>query len=497
VRTLPARFWLWLLILAAVAVPILATVALVVRGGPPPGELRVLRALDPDLRDEIAGNVAWWGDAAWQAQLAPRLAAAGVEALLIDRAGHVLYHTSGWQQDDRQGTTQGDRPPPSAAVVTLTPPGGDGAIALLHISQRAAMPPPPEPPWFNNDFWRIPLAQIGTLLVIMGAIALFVHSAFLRPLSRMVDAMRRVGAGDLGARLPRSRVTEVDQVATAFDAMADALRTSLERQEALEQERRMTISAVVHDLRTPLFSLRGYLEGLATGLADSPEKAARYIRVCREKADALERLVSDLFAYTRTEYLEEVPRPEPIDLGELLRRTVEGLQPQAEAKGVRLAIAASPEPATVAGDPALLMRAVENVLDNAVRHTPTGGEIDMAWRQNGDDTTFTVTDSGPGIAPADLPHLFTPLYRGEASRNRRTGGAGLGLAIARRVLRAHGGDLTAANAPNGGAIFTGVLPGLEKAAMSADLLQRGPSPQPSPVEPGEGAFSRRAVPSGD
>ena len=114
----------------------------------------------------------------------------------------------------------------------------------------------------------------------------------------------------------------------------------------------------------------------------------------------------------------------------------------------------------MAGDPHLLTRAVENLLDNAVRHTPPAGEIGVAWECAGDDVRFSVVDDGPGIPPADLPHIFTPLYRGDSSRNRRTGGAGLGLAIARRLIRAHGGELTAANAPDGGALFLAWLPGL-------------------------------------
>ena len=453
-RTLPVRFWLWLLILAVVAVPALSTVAFVVKRGPPPELLLAVR-IDPALRAEIAESADRWGDAAWQARMAPRLAEAGLQAMLIDGQGNVVYRTAGWQENPAEpGETSAPAP-----ILTLPAKIGAGAVALLRADAGGNLARP-EPPWFSSEFWRIPLVQMVALLGIAGAIALFAHYAFLRPLSRMVEAMRQLGAGDLSVRLPRSRVREVDEVATAFGAMADALRGALERQEAMEQERRMTISAVVHDLRTPLFSLRGYLEGLATGLADSPEKAARYLRVCREKADALDRLVSDLFAYTRTEYLEEVPRPEPIDLADLLRRTVEGLQPQAAAKGVALALLPSVGAAMVAGDPALLMRAVENILDNAVRHTPSGGHIRVAWRRRGEQVAFTVTDDGPGIDPADLPHLFTPLYRGEASRNRRTGGAGLGLAIARRALRAHGGELTAANAPRGGAVFTGSLPAL-------------------------------------
>jgi signal transduction histidine kinase len=106
----------------------------------------------------------------------------------------------------------------------------------------------------------------------------------------------------------------------------------------------------------------------------------------------------------------------------------------------------------------VLARAVANLLDNALRHTPERGQIRVRWRQEDATLVFTIEDTGPGIAAHDLPHLFTPLYRGDTSRNRQTGGAGRGLTIARRILQAHGGDLMAANNPAGGAVFTGTLP---------------------------------------
>jgi signal transduction histidine kinase len=466
-RTRPVRFWLSLLLIAVVAVPAVTTLALLTLRPPPSPQARISHTLDPALRASLLENAARWDDPRWQATIEPQLASAGLAALLVDSASQVVYRSPGWPVESRSREAEESRGLAAGQpATTLTVPTETGtALAVVIAGPAVVGNTPPEPPWFDSDFWRIPLAQMAALLLIVVAIALFVYRTFLRPLAQTVDAMRQVGAGDLEVRLPRSRVTEVDEIATAFGAMADELRQSLERQEALEQERRMTIGALVHDLRTPLFSLRGSLEGLATGVADSPEKRARYFRVAREKADALERLISDLFAYTRTEYLEVAPRPEPLELGELLRRTVDGMQPQAEAKGVHLGLAGTAEPVTVAGDPALLMRAVENVLDNAVRHTPAGGEIAVDWRQSAAGVTFTVSDSGPGIAVDDLPHLFTPLFRGETSRNRRTGGAGLGLTIARRLLRAHGGDLTAANGREGGAVFSGSLPPLaEKTA---------------------------------
>jgi signal transduction histidine kinase len=122
----------------------------------------------------------------------------------------------------------------------------------------------------------------------------------------------------------------------------------------------------------------------------------------------------------------------------------------------------------VEGDEHLLGRAVENLLDNALRYTPAGGKIEVRCGADGEVVQFTVADTGPGIAPRDLPHLFEPMYRADPSRSRETGGTGLGLAIARRILRAHGGDLRASNRAGGGAEFSGLLPRQLTAAGSAN-----------------------------
>lgn len=440
-RIFPARFWLALLTCAVIIVPALTTVALAARRPPPlpgaPGER------PPELAaTAIMIDAATWDDPGWQEHMRHLLAHDGARYLLLDAQRPAPPNTP----------LTADRQPPAIAPARAMP--GGPALGMGPRGQGAG---PPAPPWYATDTWRIPLAQLAALLSIVAAMFLFVSRAFLQPLARLVTAMQQIGAGNLDLVLPRSRVREVDQAAQAFSAMAADLRQSLERQEALEQERRMTISAVAHDLRTPLFSLRGYLEGLATGLADTPDKAARYVRICRDKADALEHLVADLFSYTRTEYLEEAPRYAPLDLAHLLRRLAEGLEPQAAAKGVHLRNAAG-APAPIVGDAALLLRALENVLDNAIRHTPANGEVIIACTAGGGRVSVTIRDTGDGIAAHDLPHVFTPLYRGESSRNRQRGGAGLGLAIAQRLVRAHGGDITASNAPGGGALFVCTLP---------------------------------------
>jgi signal transduction histidine kinase len=151
------------------------------------------------------------------------------------------------------------------------------------------------------------------------------------------------------------------------------------------------------------------------------------------------------------------PQPRALGLAALLRAAADGAQPRAAEKGITL-VTQGPASCALEGDAHLLRRAVENLLDNALRHTPIGGHISVCWERATVGWRFLVADSGPGIAPADLPRIFDPLYRGEASRNRGAGGAGLGLAIARRILQAHGGDLTAESHPGGGAQLAGTLP---------------------------------------
>ncbi|MGH2444203.1 MAG: sensor histidine kinase, partial [Chloroflexota bacterium] len=171
-----------------------------------------------------------------------------------------------------------------------------------------------------------------------------------------------------------------------------------------------------------------------------------------------ERLIADLFAYTRSEYLDQTLQRQSLDLVELLNKIVDGRRREAERKRVELQVDGLRHGCMVEGDPQLLERAVENLLDNALRYAPDGGAIGLRWRVNGSRTEFSVFDTGPGIAAHDLAHLFEPMYRADVSRSRETGGRGLGLAIARRILRAHGGDLVAANRETGGAEFTGSLP---------------------------------------
>jgi signal transduction histidine kinase len=331
-----------------------------------------------------------------------------------------------------------------------------GVMLLIVLGVAALVWPGVGPTELFNAHPAVVVAPVAVQLSVPILVVILTGWAVLKPLRAMSAAARKIGKHDLEFTLPASRVREVNEAMMAFTAMGQELRTALARQVELEQERQFYISAIAHDLNSPIFALRGYLEGLEAGIAATPERAQHYLQVCQAKVSELEHLTADLSAYTQIERLEQTMRHEPLELDTLVRDAVDGIRPQAEAKGVTLALSPSAGVGcTCVGDRRLLQRAFTNVLENAVRYTPAGGAISVAWGIEGGQWRFTVADGGPGIASEDLPHLFAPFYRGEASRNRATGGVGLGLAIAQRILRAHGGVLSAANSPDGGAVFTG------------------------------------------
>ncbi|HEY7295278.1 MAG TPA: HAMP domain-containing sensor histidine kinase [Dehalococcoidia bacterium] len=452
-RTLPVRGWLGLGLLVIVLTPALATVAsATVVHFLSQRELTDKQAFER-VRPAIERNVARWTDPAWQADLRRQAGAVGVDVELLDAAGHAIYRSS----DAPLAPVRGNAITRAVQTFTIAAPGGGRDIVRLYsYPLPATQSETAMASTRRNDL--SPVIILSALVLAIVVVAEAIRPAMLMPLRALSRASKEIAAGNLDVSVPRSHVREVNEAATAFTAMGDALRESLLRQAELEQQRRLFITAVAHDLRTPLFALRGYLQGLEQGIAATPEKAARYVRVCQDKADALERMIADLFAYTRLAYIEQEPQREPLEFGVVAAGATDALRPRAEEKGVTLLLDGPSEPLMLTGDAHLLGRALGNLLENAVRFTPPGGEVRMRWREGAGRLVFSVADTGPGIAPRDLPRLFDPLFRGEASRNRETGGAGLGLTIAQRILVAHGGELTVANGATGGAVFSGVLP---------------------------------------
>ncbi|CAM3687824.1 sensor histidine kinase [Marinicrinis lubricantis] len=301
------------------------------------------------------------------------------------------------------------------------------------------------------------VAFIGLLLAFF-IVGYVMRRFILKPLEKMSLAVRQVAEGDLEVQLPMSPIKEITEVYGGIQIMTEGLQQSMQKQVELEEERRFIIAAVAHDLRTPLFALRGYLDGLEEGIADSPDKQARYLSVCKEKSAQLARLVEELFTFTKTEYLEADLKKETVNLPILLKKSIDSLNPLAKQNNISIMANYFGDDCMIIGDPYLLERAINNLLDNAVRHTPHAGEIFIQCYKDGNRVLFTVQDTGKGFSSEEIHRVFDPLYRGEASRNRSTGGVGLGLTISRRVVRRHGGDLVVDNHPEGGALIKGWIP---------------------------------------
>jgi signal transduction histidine kinase len=280
------------------------------------------------------------------------------------------------------------------------------------------------------------------LAVIAGVVLL--RRWVVAPLARLAQDAERIAGGELDVAPVRSRTREVAEVGAALRGMADGLREALAEQRAAERQRRFLFSAIAHDLRTPLFTLRGSLEAIEHGIGD-----ADHLRRAQDKATLLDRLVGDLFTFSRLEYAEPVLGRDAIDPEALAREAADVVDP-------RIDVVPTGTPAALAGDHAALLRVLVNLLDNAVRHADSAVELRVG--AEGDAVRFEVLDDGPGIARDDLPQLFDPLFRADRTRNSATGGAGLGLAIVQRLTAAHGGSVHAENRPEGGARFVVRLP---------------------------------------
>ncbi|HLN59971.1 MAG TPA: HAMP domain-containing sensor histidine kinase, partial [Symbiobacteriaceae bacterium] len=348
-----------------------------------------------------------WTDTVWQSAAKQRLDALHVGLMLIgpdgrelflypEGQGQTIYRWSGpmqWYDDVRTAVLyQGDRPAGRAVWFRL---------------------PVPEAQQRSQEVVNVVMPFAVVLVVsatIWGAITVASRS-LMGPLKELSAAAAQVNRGELDFTVPDSRIKEVRQFAQAFAQMRGGLKESLAQQGALEQERRLFVAAMAHDLRTPLTSVRGYLEGIRDGVARTPEKLEHYVSVALEKTGALERLVDGLFNYSRTEYLNQPPHREALEVGALLGSAVDGLRPRAEAKGVTLVLEPGPGPYTVQADAAMLERVVDNLLDNAIRHTPPGGRVTVGWQMGAGHVHFWVQDSGPGIPPDDLEHIFQPTYR--------------------------------------------------------------------------------------
>jgi two-component system sensor histidine kinase BaeS len=285
--------------------------------------------------------------------------------------------------------------------------------------------------------------------IVAAAASLFVSRRIVEPVRRMLAATRRISAGRYGERLPVRQTDELGELSESFNAMARAL-------EEAERQRMEVISDVSHELRTPLSTIRGHVEGLAEGVV---EPSGETWALLQSEAERMGRLVDDLRRLSQAEAGQLALNLAPVRPTGLVQLSVEGMLPLFEEKDVELSSAVPENLPPALADTGRVVQVLSNLLDNALRHTPPQGRVTVGARTKGGEVVLEVADTGEGIAPEHLPHVFERFYRAEKSRSREGGGSGVGLAISKALVEAMGGKMWAeSSGPGKGATFSFTLP---------------------------------------
>jgi signal transduction histidine kinase len=286
----------------------------------------------------------------------------------------------------------------------------------------------------------------------------FLSSAITNRINTLKDAAEKLAEGNLQTRVPANGRDEVSALARTFNQMAEQLEAVDKKQRELERLRTDLIAWVGHDLQTPLASMRAILEALEDGVVDDPQTVKRYLGTARRDVRSLSVLIDDLFQMAQLD-----TGGMPLDcaesfLADLISDTLESFSELAQRRGVNLSGSVAPGVDPVTMDTQRIGRVLNNLIGNALRHTPAEGCVDVHARRTASGVEVCVSDTGEGIRAEDLPHVFESFYRGEKSRSRSTGGAGLGLAISRGIVQAHGGEINVQSETGRGSQFTFTLP---------------------------------------
>jgi signal transduction histidine kinase len=307
--------------------------------------------------------------------------------------------------------------------------------------------------------WAMAGGMVFVLLA--GLLVFFLLTRRLRRLSKAMEAFKKENfssPAELSACANGSS-DEVDRLGVTFYEMAGRIRSQMEKLRETDALRRELVANVSHDLRTPLASLQGYLETLIIKDDDlSAGERRAYLETVSRHAERLGKLVVELFELAKLEACELEPRVEPFQLAELIHDVVHKFQLRAREKGIELIVDAVPGVPFAEADIGMIERVLDNLIENALQHTPGGGTVRLSLNSNGELLTVQVADTGEGIPADDLPHIFDRFYR-KTSGNWSSGdGAGLGLAIAQRIVELHGGTLEVVSEPDAGSSFGFDLP---------------------------------------
>ena len=379
----------------------------------------------------------------------PEIKGRQAQLVLADQGGRVIVPGLGFRVGQRLSVQQ------MSAGVPIEVDGKQVGVLLVAGRPTPSLSPANR---FLIGFYNALL--IGSLSATVIAVVLGVVGArsLTRPLRELTAATQAMAQGDLGQRIPVRSQDELGELARSFNQMGDELGRA-------QDLRRQMTADIAHELRTPLSLILGHAEALSDGvLPASPET----FEIIHDEAQRLARLVDDLRTLSLSDAGELPMAREKTSPAPMLERVLAAYRPQARERGVSLELQAQPYLPDLSVDSDRMAQVLGNLLSNAIQYTPDDGRIVAAAEARSDSVRLTIRDSGPGIAPEDLPHIFDRFYRGDKSRRRDQGGSGLGLAIARSIVEAHDGRIWAESAPGEGATLVVSLPVARGSAASGD-----------------------------
>jgi two-component system OmpR family sensor kinase len=441
----------------------------------------------------------------------------GLWAQVRDQSGTIIGNTEGYPY-----------PPPN--LPTQLPPSGSTGSALFDaagrsgsttVSYRVLTESTVVQGISYTAIVAIPLDNVhhtlGRLILVelfvsvavlagLGALSWWIVRRGLRPLDEMTTTAGAIAAGDLSRRVTSTdERTEVGQLGNALNIMLSGIEGAFAARAASEERLRRFLADASHELRTPLTSIRGYSELFDRGARDRPEDLATSMRHIREEANRMSTLVDDLLLLARLDHQRPITL-DRVDLSSVLTAAVEAARVSAPGRDIGLEV---PGPVPVTGDADRLRQVVDNLIANAVQHTPEGSPIEVRVTSETATARLEISDHGPGIAVAEQAHIFEPFHRSDPTRARSTGGVGLGLTIVSAIAHAHRGTVGVVSDPSAGdgtgATFWVRIP-LATSAGGVEGQIIEPRQRPAPTgavvdgdrsDPGDGGETGEAVDEGE
>ncbi|MHB1043494.1 MAG: sensor histidine kinase [Eubacteriales bacterium] len=396
----------------------------------------------------------------------------GVEEEKINIVGH---HGMPWKESDFNSILQGKVVSYrgnyyflDSDVLTVAAPLYKGDEINGAVMLSAALGPIEER---VRDLQRV--TQYAGLAGIMLAtiLSLLFSRTLSRPLIRMNQAARAMARGDYSRRVEAISNDEIGLLAQSLNSLATRLQEKIAALERQDQIRREFVSNVSHELRTPLSIMQGYTEALIDGMAGSKAESEKYLGNIHEEILRLRRLVLEILDLQKMEAGRVIMDVREVSLTEVAGRVAGKLQPLADKKKIKLSRSFARAPRTIWGDPDRLEQVMINLLDNAIRVTPAGGEVKIEVMERPEEIVVAVSDDGPGIPPEEQALIWERFYKVDKSRTRTGGGTGLGLAIVKEIVEAHGGMIEVISEPGEGSVFSFAIPkrGIAQGDSDADL----------------------------